>query len=113
KPAGHCTSSHDLPGVHSIRQLWSLSHVVHWPGQPSVVPLSTQNPWTQDRPLVHSWPSPAGSQAKASDSRCTEQLVTDSAASPAATSTTRTAAFMSQTSGQDDHHAPAGDRRGR
>jgi hypothetical protein len=62
-PAGHCTSPHGLPGVHSIRQLWSLSHVVHGLGHPAPVPVSTQNPWTQDRPLSQSRPLPAGSQA--------------------------------------------------
>jgi hypothetical protein len=61
-PAGHCTLPHGLLELHSILQLWSLSQLVHGLGQPLVDPLSTQNPSMQDRPSLHSWPLPDGSQ---------------------------------------------------
>jgi len=50
-PEGHCTLPHGLPAVHWIRQVRSPTpHDVHCSGHS----VWTQNPWSQNRPLLHS-----------------------------------------------------------
>lgn len=62
RPGGHCTLPHGLPALHSIRQLWASSHDVHGLGQLlPLLPLSMQNPWSQNRPGAHWLALPDGS----------------------------------------------------